>query len=59
MYKAFRFNYDPIDTTLQLQPQPIGLPLPLYIRPLGSEYDTAKEISTEMQSTFWHKRQYA
>lgn len=43
MYKAFRFNYDPIDTTLQLQPQPIGLPLPLYIRPLGSEYDTVKE----------------
>ena len=27
--------------------------------PEGSEYETVKEISTEMQSTFWYKHQYA
>ena len=59
MYKAFRFNYDPKDMTIQLIPEGHPFMNPLYIHPLGSEYETVKEISTEMQSTFWHKRQYA
>jgi hypothetical protein len=38
--------------------QGISIQLRSFMRE-GSEYETVKAISTEMQSTFWYKHQYA